>query len=228
MRSVPTRRCTLERRRHGGPGDVGGRRRVHRSGPPGPAIARSLEDPAVLARTLTACDFLAGQGGNLELARGYLDEASARPRDRDRWGSSQILAHRRKPRPGRRPQTASAAGQEGRDLADAIGNGSTPVSAATLWEGHSLSRVIWPGLSHISTRWWPMPRRLTTRSGEGPASRVGASSSPTRDRWMRPERTPRRAWRSTRRLTGCRGKRAHGGGRGGAGRRGPCGGARDA
>ncbi|HET7667853.1 MAG TPA: LuxR family transcriptional regulator, partial [Mycobacterium sp.] len=91
----------------------------------GLTLARSLEDPAMLARTLTACGFLAGQGGNLELAREYLGEAISPARAiGDRWRLSQILAAQAQAAiVGGDPLTARAAGQEGRDLADAIGDG---------------------------------------------------------------------------------------------------------
>ncbi|HEY2199335.1 MAG TPA: LuxR C-terminal-related transcriptional regulator [Mycobacterium sp.] len=91
----------------------------------GLALARKIDDPAVLARTLTACGFLAGQSGNLELARGYLDEAIGLAREiGDRWRLSQILASQAQSAiVGGNPLAARAAGQEGRDLADAIGDG---------------------------------------------------------------------------------------------------------
>ena len=56
------------------------------------AIARDVDDPALLARTLTACGFIAGQGYNAEVARAYFAEAIglARAVD-DRWRLSQIL-----------------------------------------------------------------------------------------------------------------------------------------
>jgi predicted ATPase/class 3 adenylate cyclase/DNA-binding CsgD family transcriptional regulator len=91
----------------------------------GLALARSLENPAVLARTLTACGFLAGQSGNLELAREYLDEAIGPARAiGDHWRLSQILAAQAQAAiVGGDPLAARATGQEGRDLADAIGDG---------------------------------------------------------------------------------------------------------
>src|SRR6202011_41212 len=87
------------------------------------AIAREVDEPALLARTLTACGFIAGLGYHVEVARGCFAEAIglARAVD-DRWRLSQILALQ--------AATASiagdsiavrAAGEEGRDLADAIG-----------------------------------------------------------------------------------------------------------
>ena len=89
------------------------------------AIAREVDEPALLARTLTACGFIAGLGYHVEVARGCFAEAIglARAVD-DRWRLSQILALQ--------AATASiagdsiavrAAGEEGRDLADAIGDG---------------------------------------------------------------------------------------------------------
>ncbi len=88
------------------------------------AIARELDDPALLARTLTACGFIAAQGYNVEMARASFAEAIglARAVD-DRWRLSQILALQ--------AQGAHTAGdplgirafcEEGRDLADAIGD----------------------------------------------------------------------------------------------------------
>ncbi len=88
------------------------------------AIARELDDPALLARTLTACGFIADQSYNVELARECFAEAIglARAFD-DRWRLSQILtmqamgAHN-----AGDPRAVRAAGEEGRDLADAIGD----------------------------------------------------------------------------------------------------------
>jgi predicted ATPase/class 3 adenylate cyclase/DNA-binding CsgD family transcriptional regulator len=94
------------------------------------AIAREIDDPALLTRTLTASGFCAGQGYNAEAARPYFDEAIdlARALD-DRWRLSQILAWR--------AQTAiivgdpiagHAAGQEGLEVADAIGDRFNSIS----------------------------------------------------------------------------------------------------
>jgi predicted ATPase/DNA-binding CsgD family transcriptional regulator len=88
------------------------------------AIARDVDDPALLARTLTACGFIAGLGSHVEVARACFAEAIglARAVD-DRWRLSQILAlqaagaHIAGDALGMR-----AAGEEGRDLADAIGD----------------------------------------------------------------------------------------------------------
>jgi predicted ATPase/class 3 adenylate cyclase/DNA-binding CsgD family transcriptional regulator len=86
------------------------------------AIARELEDPALLARTLTACGFIAGVRYDAEAARMHYSEASvfARRLD-DRWSLSQILAWQANTGVNvGDPIAARAAGEEGRDLADAI------------------------------------------------------------------------------------------------------------
>jgi DNA-binding CsgD family transcriptional regulator/tetratricopeptide (TPR) repeat protein len=89
------------------------------------AIAREVDDPGLLVRALTACGIVAGQSHNAEVARACFAEAIglARAVD-DRWRLSQILAlqalgaHTAGDLLGLR-----AAGEEGRDLADAIGDG---------------------------------------------------------------------------------------------------------
>src|SRR6202162_4459031 len=88
------------------------------------AIARELDDPALLARTLAACGFTAGAGYHVEVARACFTEAIglARALD-DQWRLSQLLplqavgAHTAGDLLGVR-----AAAEEGRDLADAIGD----------------------------------------------------------------------------------------------------------
>jgi DNA-binding CsgD family transcriptional regulator len=88
------------------------------------AIAREVEDPALLARTLTACGFTAGLGYNVEVARACFAEAIglARATD-DRWRLSQILAWQALgAHSAGDPLGMRAAGEEGRDLADAIGD----------------------------------------------------------------------------------------------------------
>ena len=88
------------------------------------AIARELDDPALLARTLTACGFTAGAGYHVEVARAYFAEAIglARALD-DRWRLSQILAVQAVgAHTAGDPSAMRAAGEEGRDLADAIGD----------------------------------------------------------------------------------------------------------
>jgi hypothetical protein len=86
------------------------------------AIAREVDDPALLARALTACGAVAGN--NAELARPYFAEAIglARALD-DRWRLSQILGCQAVGGViAGDPDTARVAAEEGRDLADTIGN----------------------------------------------------------------------------------------------------------
>ena len=88
------------------------------------AIARELDDPALLARTLTACGFIAAQGSNADVARACFSEAIglARAVD-DRWRLSQILALQAQgAHTAGDPIAVRAASEEGRDLADAIGD----------------------------------------------------------------------------------------------------------
>jgi len=89
------------------------------------AIARDVDDPALLARTLTAYGFTASLGYHAEVARGCLAEAIglARAVD-DQWRLSQILAEQaRGAHLAGDPLGIRAAAEEGRDLADAIGDG---------------------------------------------------------------------------------------------------------
>ncbi|WP_276033890.1 helix-turn-helix transcriptional regulator [Mycobacterium alsense] len=89
------------------------------------AIARELDDPALLARTLTACGWIAGSVDyDAEAAGRYYSEAVvfARRLD-DRWSLSQILAWQANTWVSvGDPIAARAAGEEGRDIADAIGD----------------------------------------------------------------------------------------------------------
>jgi predicted ATPase/class 3 adenylate cyclase/DNA-binding CsgD family transcriptional regulator len=87
------------------------------------AIARGVDDPALLARALTACGFTASFSFN-EMAREYFAEAIglARALD-DRWRLSQILAWQANGGVAAGdPIAARAAAKEGRDLADAVGD----------------------------------------------------------------------------------------------------------
>jgi predicted ATPase/class 3 adenylate cyclase/DNA-binding CsgD family transcriptional regulator len=89
------------------------------------AIARELGDPALLARTLTACGFIAGNFNyNAEAAGKYYFEAMVLARQLDdRWSLSQILAWQANTAVNvGDPIAARAAGEEGRDLANAIGD----------------------------------------------------------------------------------------------------------
>jgi DNA-binding CsgD family transcriptional regulator len=99
------------------------------------AIARELDDPALLARTLTACGVVANYYDR-EVARPYFAEASGVARViGDRWRLSQILALQAQGATiAGDPLAARAAAEEGRDLADAIGDGSNS-RACRLWLG---------------------------------------------------------------------------------------------
>jgi DNA-binding CsgD family transcriptional regulator len=89
------------------------------------AIAREADDPALLARALTACGVVAGYYDR-EVARSYFAEAIGLARAiGDRWRLSQILALQAQGAAiAGDPLAARAAAEEGRDLADAIGDGS--------------------------------------------------------------------------------------------------------
>jgi predicted ATPase/class 3 adenylate cyclase/DNA-binding CsgD family transcriptional regulator len=88
------------------------------------AIARGLDDPALLARALAACGFTAANSYNAEVAATYFAEAIdlARALD-DRWRLCQILTFQTSMAifVGD-PIAARTAGEEGRALADAIGD----------------------------------------------------------------------------------------------------------
>jgi predicted ATPase/class 3 adenylate cyclase/DNA-binding CsgD family transcriptional regulator len=89
-------------------------------------IARDLDDPALLARSLTGCGYTAGYNDNPGLAATYFDEAAilARVLD-DRWRLSEILAWQASTAvTAGNPITAIAAAEEGWVVADAIGNRS--------------------------------------------------------------------------------------------------------
>jgi predicted ATPase/class 3 adenylate cyclase/DNA-binding CsgD family transcriptional regulator len=88
------------------------------------AIARESNDPTLLARALTACGSIAAFFTRFELARAYFAEAIglARALD-DRWRLSQILAWQAMAASvAGDPIATRAAAEEGRDLAEAIGD----------------------------------------------------------------------------------------------------------
>ena len=87
-------------------------------------IARELNDPALLARTLSACGFIAGAHYDAEAAAAYYLEAIelARALD-DQWRLSQILAWQANTGLTTGDlMAAGRAGEGGRDIADAIGD----------------------------------------------------------------------------------------------------------
>ncbi|MGB6205883.1 ATP-binding protein, partial [Mycobacterium sp.] len=88
------------------------------------AIARDADDPALLARALSACGYTAS-AQKAEAAGSYFAEALGLARALgDRWRLSQILAWqaRRAIFAAGDPIAARAAAEEGRDLADSIGD----------------------------------------------------------------------------------------------------------
>jgi predicted ATPase/class 3 adenylate cyclase/DNA-binding CsgD family transcriptional regulator len=88
------------------------------------AIAREVNDPALLARALTASGYIAAFLTRFELARAYLAEAIglARALD-DRWRLGEILAWQAGTASvAGDPIATRAAAEEGRDLAEAIGD----------------------------------------------------------------------------------------------------------
>ena len=85
------------------------------------AIAREVEDPALLARALTTCGYIVSFF-DAEAAREYLAEAIGLARALgDRWRLSQILVAQTIA-VGGDPIAMRVAAEEGRDLADAIGD----------------------------------------------------------------------------------------------------------
>ena len=86
------------------------------------AIARELDDPALVVRALTACGGIASF--NPEVARPYLAEAVDLARALgDRWRLSQILGWQAQGALiAGDPIAAGAAAEEGRDLAEALGD----------------------------------------------------------------------------------------------------------
>jgi predicted ATPase/class 3 adenylate cyclase/DNA-binding CsgD family transcriptional regulator len=87
------------------------------------AIAREVEDRALLVRALTACGFVAGYF-DVEAAQAYLTEAIGLARESDdQWRLSQILAWQAVAAlAAGDPLAVRAAGEEGRDLAEAVGD----------------------------------------------------------------------------------------------------------
>ncbi|MBW0018026.1 MAG: LuxR family transcriptional regulator [Mycobacterium sp.] len=89
-------------------------------------IARELDDPALLARALTSCGSIAGAGYDPDNAAVYYAEAIelARVLD-DRWALSLVLSWRTNTAISTGyPLAAREAAEEGRDIADAIGDRS--------------------------------------------------------------------------------------------------------
>jgi predicted ATPase/class 3 adenylate cyclase/DNA-binding CsgD family transcriptional regulator len=90
------------------------------------AIAREVDDPALLARALTACGQIASYSYNAEMARAYFAEGIGLARAlSDRWRLSQILTWQAGAAVvAGDPTTARVAAEEVRHLLDAIGGPS--------------------------------------------------------------------------------------------------------
>ncbi len=86
------------------------------------SIARDVGDPALVARALSACGSIAAY--EAELGQGFLDEATSIARELgDQWRLSQILGWQSYAGFfGGNPRACHAAGLEGRELADSIGD----------------------------------------------------------------------------------------------------------
>ncbi len=106
------------------------------------ALALEVDDPSLLARSLSACGYIAAYT-NPEAAKGYFAEAIGPARaSGDRWRLSQILASQAAgAMVAGDPIVGRAAAEEGRDLADAIGDRWTSRRCrcgrgiAQLWQG---------------------------------------------------------------------------------------------
>jgi len=87
------------------------------------AIAREVDDPPLLVRALTACGYIASFF-DAEPARAHLAEAIGLARELgDKWRLTQILAAQAfAAAAAGNPLASRAAAEEGRDLADAIGD----------------------------------------------------------------------------------------------------------
>ena len=166
------------------------------------AIARDLDDPALVVRALTACGGIASF--NPEVARPYLAEAVDLARALgDRWRLGQILGWQAL---GALitgdPIAAGAAAEEGRDLAEALGDRFHARFCRRCLGVAQMMRAIWPRPSHRSARWPPRPTRRTTCSGTQTACTAWAT------RWRitvtpaRPEPRPTRPWKRRRGLAG--------------------------
>ena len=95
------------------------------------AIAREVDDPALLARALTACGFIAGSTTPSWPGRTSPRRSAWPGQLGDRWRLSQILAWQAHAAiVAGDPLAVRAAAEEGRDLADAIGDRFDSRSAA--------------------------------------------------------------------------------------------------
>ncbi len=141
-------------------------------------LARDLADPAVLARALAACGFTAAY--NAELAGPYFAEAIGLARELDdKWRLSQTLTWQASSMiAAGEPIAARAAAEEGRDLADALGDGSNSRHCRMCLGLAQFSQGDLAEPSHNSVRWPPRPRRRTMRCMPRLTSRTRAPRWP--------------------------------------------------
>ncbi len=86
------------------------------------ALARTIDDPTLLGRALTACGSIAGYSADTEQARAYFGEAIQLARAvGDQWRLSQILAWQASSFDDD-ARSVRAIAEEGRDLAEVIGD----------------------------------------------------------------------------------------------------------
>lgn len=129
------------------------------------AIARELDDKALLVRALTACGGLAVY--DAEAARPYFDEALDLARALgDDWRLSQILGWQAFAAiTGAGDPTATrVAGEEGAMSPMRSATSSTRACAAGAWLWRGCGKPILPKLSPNCGIWWPNPRRRMTNS----------------------------------------------------------------
>ena len=155
------------------------------------AIAREVDDPALLARALTACGSIASFF-DAETARANLAEAIGLARALgDRWRLSQILGQQVSGATfAGDPLGIRATGEEGRDLAEAIGDHFVSRQCRWCLGWAKLNQGDLAEPPHNSARSPLRPRRLTMRSGGWLASRSRASCWHTRVRRVWPGPRP--------------------------------------
>jgi predicted ATPase/class 3 adenylate cyclase/DNA-binding CsgD family transcriptional regulator len=116
-------------------------------------IARELDDPALLARTLSACGYIAGARYDTDTAATYYAQAIDMARTlNDRWMLSQILAWQvNTALTTGDPIVALPEAEEGRDIADAIGDlsNSRMCRQAIVW-AHLLQGNVVGAISEFS------------------------------------------------------------------------------
>ena len=159
------------------------------------AIAREVDDPALLARALTSCGYIAGSPKSPRWRGPYFAEAMGLARALgDRWRLSQILGWQASRRRSSRVTRSRRARPPRKDAISPTRSvtGSTRASAAGASEWRGGWRVIWPEPPHNSARWPPRPRLPTMRSRGRLTSLPWASHWRTRVTRVRPEPPPTR------------------------------------